>query len=240
MSASQNPSFATTRWSLVVSAGQRASAESEQALAELCQRYWYPLYAYVRRRVGDAEQARDLAQEFFVRLLEKNVLAAAQPERGRFRAFLLTACRHFLANERARDGALKRGGGRTPLRLDFAQGDSRYHLEPADRWTPERLYERQWTLTLLERVLDGLRAEQHAEGKGETFERLKTFLAGTPPGASQAEAAHSVGLTEGAFKVALYRLRRRYRDLVRAEVAQTLDAGADVDEEIRAMFQGLA
>jgi RNA polymerase sigma-70 factor (ECF subfamily) len=225
---------------MVISAGQRASAESEQALADLCRRYWYPIYAYVRRRVANVEEARDLTQEFFARLLEKNLIGAAQPERGRFRSFLLTACQNFLANEWDRARALKRGGGHTPLSLDFAQADSRYHREPADQRTPERLYEQQWTLTLLDRVLDRLRAEHIEAGKRSNFELLKPFLAGTPPGTSQEKAAGSVGMTEGAFKVALHRLRGRYRDLLREEVAQTLDAAENVDDEIRALLRSLA
>jgi RNA polymerase sigma factor (sigma-70 family) len=233
-------SFATTRWSIVLSAGQRVSPAAQQALAELCQRYWYPLYAYVRRRVAHAEEAQDFTQEFFARLLEKNVLAAAHPERGRFRSFLLTACQNFLANEWQRGQALKRGGGRIPLSLDFAAGDSRYHREPVHRWTPQRLYERQWTLALLERVLDRLRAEHAHAGKQSLFEQLKPFLAGTPPGTSQAQAARSIGMTEGAFKVALHRLRGRYRELLRDEAAQTLDDGGDIDDELRALFDTLA
>jgi RNA polymerase sigma-70 factor (ECF subfamily) len=238
--SSRDASFATTRWSVVLAAGRRSSADADQALAELCHGYWVPLYAYVRRRVGSAEEARDLTQEFFARLLEKNVLAAARPQRGRFRSFLLTACQHFLTNEWGRARAQKRGGGRPVLPLDFDRGDSRYSLEPADRWTPERLYERQWALTLLDHVLDRLRADQIQAGQAERFERLKPFLAGTPPGTSQAEAAQTAGLSEGAFKVALHRLRRRYRDLLREEVAQTLDAGEDVEEEIRALLHSLS
>ena len=239
MSAADNPSFATTRWSIVLSAGQRASAESEQALAELCGRYWYPLYAYVRRHVANAEDARDLTQEFFARLLEKNLLAHAHPARGRFRSFLLTVCRNFLVNAWQRGRAQKRGGDRPILSLDYAGAESRYQREPADPWTPERLYDRQWALTLLERVLDRLRAENIAAGKGDRFEQIKPFLAGMPPDVAQADAARSIGLSEGAFKVALHRLRGRYRELLREEVAQTLEDGADVDGEIRELFHSL-
>jgi len=239
MSAPDNPSFATTRWSIVLSAGQRASAESDDALAELCGRYWYPLYAYVRRHVANAEEARDLTQEFFARLLEKNLLAYADPARGRFRSFLLTASRNFLVNEWQRGRAQKRGGGKPTLSLDYAGAESRYQREPGDPWTAERLYDRQWALTLLERVLENLRAEHVAAGKGERFEHLKPFLAGMPPHVLQADAARSAGLSEGAFKVALCRLRDRYRELLREEVAQTLDEGADVGDEIRTLFCSL-
>jgi RNA polymerase sigma-70 factor (ECF subfamily) len=238
--APQDSSFATTRWSIVLSAGQRASPESQQALAELCQRYWYPLYAYVRRHIRQAEDAQDLTQEFFARLLDKNAVAAADPERGRFRTFLLTACRNFLTNEWQRGRRAKRGGGRPVMSLDFAVGESRFGREPADPRTPERLFDRQWALTLLDRVLDRLRAEHIASGRQTAFEQLKQFLAGTPADSNQAGAAHVLGLSEGAFKVALHRLRARYRDLLRDEVAHTLDAGADVDAEIQTLFQILA
>jgi RNA polymerase sigma-70 factor (ECF subfamily) len=240
MPLSHGSSFATTRWSIVLSAGQRASAESEQALADLCQRYWYPLYAYLRRHVPQAEEAQDLTQEFFARLLEKNMLAAADPERGRFRYFLLTACKNFLANERQRGRAQKRGGGKTVFSLDFAGGESRFRREPADRWTPERLFDRQWAIALLDRVLERLRAEHVQAGKDTTFNQLKQFLAGTPAGTSQAEAARSIGLSEGAFKVALHRLRAQYRQLLREEVAQTLDDGEDADAEIRSLLDSMA
>jgi RNA polymerase sigma-70 factor (ECF subfamily) len=222
---------------MVLAAGQRGSDASAQALAELCGRYWYPLYGYVRRRVGNPEEARDLTQEFFARLLEKDVLATADPHRGRFRAFLLTACKNFITNEWERARTQKRGGGRIRLSLDAVLDAC--HFEPVDAWTAERLYDRQWTLTLLEQVLDRLRAEHVESGKGEIFEQLKPFLAGTPPGTAQAAAARALGLTEGAFKTALHRLRRRYRDLLRTEVAHTVDADANVDDEIRALLHAL-
>ncbi len=237
-SADPPRSFATTRWSLVLAAGQRCSPEGEQALADLCRRYWYPLYAFVRRRVGDEHQARDLTQEFFARLLEKNLLAAAEPERGRFRAFLLTTARNFLVNEWEKSQAAKRGGGWTALPLDFAWGETRYQREPADPWTAEKLYERQWTLLLLEQVCARLRAHYEAEGKGELFERLKGYLVGEA-GPSYAEVGQALGMREGAVKVAVHRLRERYRELVRAEVAQTVADEGDIDEEIRALFRSL-
>ncbi len=235
-----SPKFATTQWSVVLAARARGSEPAERALAELCHRYWYPLYAYVRRRVGNAEEARDLTQEFFVRLLERNLVAAAEPTRGRFRTFLLSSCQNFLVNEWHRARAARRGGGRPALPLDFADGDSRYDRVPVDDATPEWLYERQWVLTLLDRVLERLRADHASRGQERTFERLKPFLAGTPPGTSQMEAARSAGMTAGAFKVALHRLRQRYRDLLWDEVAQTLDPGEDVGAEIQALLRSLA
>ena len=227
--------FASTHWSLIVAAGQRASPESDRALAELCERYWLPLYAYVRRRVPHEEDARDLTQEFFARLLGKNVLAAADPDRGRFRAFLLTSCKHFLAHEWEKARAQKRGGGRRTLPLDFQSGDSRLSFEPADPWTPERHYHRQWAVTLLEQVLAKLRAE-HAGAV--PFDRLKPFLTGSAE-MSYATAAAEWGMTEGALKVAVHRLRKRYRELLRQEVADTLAEGEDVEGEIRELFEAL-
>jgi RNA polymerase sigma factor (sigma-70 family) len=231
--------FATTRWSLVLSAGQRSSPESDDALAELCRRYWYPLYAYIRRRLGDVHEARDLTQEFFARLLEKNTLALAQPQRGRFRSYLLTCCKNFLTNEADKARAQKRGGGRAVLAFDFEASDSRYHREPGHIETPERAFERQWALTLLEQVLAALRREHETAGKTALFEQLKPFLAGAGSGVSYADAARVLDMSEGAFKVAVHRLRRRYRELLRDAVAETLSEGESVDGEIRALFQSL-
>jgi RNA polymerase sigma-70 factor (ECF subfamily) len=240
MEPPQHASFATTRWSMVLAAGQGATPESDRALAELCQHYWYPIYAYVRRRVENRDDAHDQTQEFFARLLEKGLLARAEPTRGRFRAFLLTACRNFLANAWDHGRALKRGGGRALLSLDWNAADNRYAIEPADRWTPDRLFERQWALTLLEHALSRLRSAQVAAGKGAAFARLKPFLAGTPRGTSQAEAARALGMSEGAFKVALHRLRGQYRDLLREEVAQTVPVDTEIDEEIQALLAALS
>lgn len=176
--------FATTHWSLVLAAGRRSSPDSNEALSELCRTYWYPLYVYVRRRVPHADEAQDLTQEFFTRLLEKNYLSAATPTRGRFRAFLLTAVQHFLANEWDKARAQKRGGGQVVISLDFRSGESRYSVEPADGSTPERLYERQWVLTLLDHVLARLGEELALAGKSRDFQQLKVFITseGTPGG----------------------------------------------------------
>src|SRR5205807_2392845 len=205
--------FATAHWSLVLAAGRRSLPASDDALATLCRVYWYPLYAYARRRLGDIHQAQDFTQDFFARLLEKNILAIAQPERGRFRGFLLTAFKNFLTNEAEKAHAQKRGAGRTILPLDFQSGDSRYNLEPTDAWTPERLFERQWALTLLEQVLAALRSEFVADGKETLFDALKECLTGEP-GVSYALLGGQLGISEGAVKVAAHRLRGRYRDLL--------------------------
>ena len=228
--------FATTRWSLVLGAVGQHGVDSRSALETLCQAYWYPIYAYIRRRVADAHDAQDLTQSFFERLLEKGTIAAADPDRGRFRAFLLTACQRFLINEWERARAAKRGGGRPQVSLDFGLGESRYAVEAVDSLTPERLYEQQWAVTLLGRVLDELRAEYAGKGKESQFERLKEFLSGASREREYSAAAAELGMTEAAIRVAAHRLRARYRELLRAEIAQTLENPEDVDDEIRSLF----
>jgi RNA polymerase sigma factor (sigma-70 family) len=230
--------FQTTRWSLVAAAQRGDALLARQALGELYQIYWYPLYAYIRRRGHGPDAAQDLAQEFFARLLEMDGLAAVDRGRGRFRSFLLTACQHFLSNERDRARALKRGGARTILSLDFGAADSRYRREPADPATPERLFERHWALALLDAVLGRLRAEYKAADKAPVFEALNVYLTGDS-GRPYSEAARDLGMAEGAVKVAVHRLRSRYRALLREEIGQTLDDPSAVDDEIRALFRAL-
>jgi RNA polymerase sigma factor (sigma-70 family) len=231
--------FATTRWSLVAAAGQGRSPQSQEALATLCQVYWYPLYAYARRHLPSAHDAQDQTQAFFAELLEKDYLQAADPRRGKFRSFLLTAFKHFLSKERERAGAQKRGGGRVPLSLDFQDEDRRYHLEPADPSTPETVYERRWALALLEQALARLREEMTNSGKEKLFERLKGALEGEGPQESYARIAGELGLSEQAVKVAAYRLRRRYQELLRAEIAQTVASPEEVEDELRDLFAAL-
>lgn len=236
LSSEGSARFATTHWSLVLAAGRRSSPDASRALAELCQRYWYPLYLYVRRRVNHLHEARDLTQEFFARLLEKQALARADPERGRFRSFLLTALQHFLVNEWEKARAQKRGGGRVRLALDFDAKDAQASFEPAHDWTAERIYERQWALTLLDQVLGKLRREYADGNKLRLFDELKPFLAGESKRIRYADAARSLNLSEGAVRVAAHRLRKRYRELLREEVAQTVADDAEVEDEIRALF----
>jgi RNA polymerase sigma-70 factor (ECF subfamily) len=205
----------------------------------LCERYWYPLYAYVRRRGYDQHQAQDLTQSFFVRLLEKGTLAAASPERGRFRTFLLTVLKHFLANEWDREHAQKRGGDRQRLALDYAAGESRWSFEPADLLTPERAFERQWALTLLDAVVARLHEELVQAGKGKQFELLKETLLGDRAAGAYAAAAAELNLSEEAVRQAAHRLRKRFRELLRAEVAQTVAAPDEIDDEIRSLFAAL-
>jgi RNA polymerase sigma factor (sigma-70 family) len=231
--------FASTRWSLVLAAGRGDAPEAQSALAALCQIYWYPLYAYVRRSGHLADEARDLTQEFFARLLEKHYLRAADSERGRFRSFLLTALKRFLSKERHRTRAFKRGGGRSVLSLDFEQGESRFLLEPATDVTAETIYERRWALALLDRAMARLRDEFERAEKREDFERLKVFLTGEAAALSYRDVAAATGTTEGAVKVAVHRLRRRFRDIVLAEIAQTVSTPEDAEEELRHLFEAV-
>jgi RNA polymerase sigma factor (sigma-70 family) len=240
-SASARPTseFATTHWSLVLrAAGQREDPQVDRALASLCQRYWLPLYVFARRRVADAHEAQDLTQAFFARLLEQNGLASASPERGRFRSFLLASMKNFLANEWDRARAKKRGGGRGHLSLDWEAGESQLGLEPSHNLTPERLFDRQWTLTLLEHVISRLRAEFVTAGKEEQFDLLKGALVGDRS-QPYLEIAGALQMTDTAARQAAHRLRKRYRELLQDEVAQTVAKPDDVDEEIRRLFETL-
>lgn len=231
--------FQTTHWSLVLRASSRKDKDADAALAALCERYWYPLYVYVRRHMPDAVEAQDVTQEFFARLLEKNTLAAASPERGRFRSFLLTSIKNFLANQRERARARKRGGGVRRLSLDMDRGESRFRLEPVHNLTPERLFERQWVLTLLDLVMQRLQEEYRTPAKAEQLERLKGALTGDRDGLPYAALAAGLGMSEDAARQAANRLRKRYRELLREEVAQTLAEPENVDDEIRSLFEML-
>jgi RNA polymerase sigma-70 factor (ECF subfamily) len=228
--------FATTRWSLVAVAGRGTSDEARQALATLCEVYWYPLYAYARQRLSSAHDAQDQTQAFFAELLEKDYIQAADPGRGRFRSFLLTAFKHFLSKQRERDNAQKRGGGSRLLSLDFQRGERRFSLEPVDPATPETTYERRWALTILEQALARLRQEFVETGKARLFEALKGALEGEGPQECYARIGLELGLSESAVKVAVHRLRRRYQELLRAEIAQTVASSDDIDEELRDLF----
>lgn len=229
--------FATTHWSLVVSA-QGEPGRAQTALAALCQAYWYPLYAFVRRQGLSAPDAEDLTQEFFARLLAKGWLEAAAQDRGRFRSFLLAALKHFLANEWHRARAAKRGGGATPVALDALSAEARYLHEPPDAATPERLYDRRWALTLLDQVLTRLREEMAQAGRLEQFEALKFSLAGEK--CAYAEVARKLGCREGAVKVAVHRLRERYRALIRAAIAETVATPEEIEAELRHLFAALS
>ncbi len=231
--------FHTTHWSLVLAAGRREGADSDRALKELCEAYWYPLYAYARRQGLTAEGAQDSTQNFFLRLLEKDFLAAADPERGRFRSFLLTAFKRFLINEWRQERAAKRGGDRRRLSFDYSSGESRYALEPVEQITPERLYEREWVLTLLARVLAELRREFVDAGKETEFEALKGLLVGQSGDEPYAQVAVRLSSTPGAVKTAASRMRKRYRELLRNEIGRTVDDPAGIDAEIQYLFEVL-
>lgn len=218
-----------------MAAGRPGSPQAAVALEELCRTYWFPLYAYVRRRGQTREDAEDLTQAFFARLLEKGFLESADAERGSFRAFLLAALKRFLANEWDRSRTLKRGGGATPLPLDPQQADTQF-LAASNELPPDRAFDREWAVALLERVVIRLRVECVAEGRAAQFDRLKVFLTSVKSTSSHADAAAALGMEEGAVRVAVHRLRKRYRQLLRDEVAQTLAEGADVDAEMAALF----
>ena len=230
--------FLTTRWSLVRGA-RGSSADARAALEELCRIYWYPLYAYVRRGGTAPEDARDLVQGFFASFLALNSLERLGEEGGRFRSYLLGALRHHVANERERSQALKRGGGEVPLPLELDGAEERYAREPADATTPESLFERKWALAVLERVLARLAAEQAEKGRGAVFERLRPFLVASDAEEPLAEAARALGLSENAARVAVHRLRARYRDLLLTEVAQTVDRPQDVEDELGRLLASL-
>jgi RNA polymerase sigma-70 factor (ECF subfamily) len=227
--------FVTTRWTVVLDAGLKSSPQSDRALAELCETYWYPLYAYVRRRGQSREDAEDLTQAFFAKFLEKNYLAGLDADRGRFRAFLLAALKHFLANEWDKAGRQKRGGGATHLSLDWREADHRFDLVSADVASPDHLFDREWAMALLERVILRLSDECVSDGKAELFEQTKGFLMLDRDAVSYADAARELRVEEGAVRVAVHRLRRRYRELLRDEIRQTLSDPALVEEELRTL-----
>ncbi len=241
MPVPENPSpvFATTRWTLVLAAGDDVSPQGREALEQLCRSYWFPLYAYVRRRGNDADAAQDLVQGFFARLLERNDLAGLTRDGGKFRSFLLTALNHFLANEHERTQAQKRGGGRELLSLDDDSAEDRYQREPAHTESPDRLFERQWALALMEDALRRLAAEQAANDRADFFAALRPFLSREPEPGEYANLANRLGLAPGTLAVQVHRLRERYRQLVRAAVADTVDSPLEIDAEMRHLLAAL-
>jgi DNA-directed RNA polymerase specialized sigma24 family protein len=228
--------FATTSWTVVLAAGSQGSISADVALEELCRTYWYPLYAYVRHKGHSPEDAEDLTQAFFTRLLAKNYLAGLDSNRGKFRAFLLASLKHFLANEWDRSQRQKRGGGATLLSLDYQGADTRYHIDPPDNLSPDKLYDRAWALTLLERVINRLREENQAEGRAGQFEKLKSYLMAGTNDIPYAEAATTLAMSEGYLRVTVHRLRRRYRELLKQEIVQTLADPAQADEEMQSLM----
>ena len=245
VSNGHSPRFATTRWSLVLLAKDRPSSDSRAALADLCRAYWYPIYSLIRRRSRDAHEAQDLTQGFFTTLLEKNFLGQVDPARGRFRAFLLAAIKHFVANEWDKKRAQKRGGDRSIVSLnirsfDWNSGESRFAMEPAHGVTPERQFERQWALALLERVLQRLRDEYLEMEKLILFECLQPFLSLDRDAANYCDAAKQLGMTEATARVAAHRLRKRYRELLRSEIAQNVATPDEIEDELKYLFTTLS
>jgi RNA polymerase sigma-70 factor (ECF subfamily) len=228
--------FATTHWTVVLAAGRRHTPQSDGALEELCRTYWFPLYAYVRRRGHIKEDAEDLTQAFFARFLARNYLAGLSAERGRFRAFLLASLKHFLANEWKKSQRLKRGGGEKLLSLDWRTADTQFQVAATNEPSPDKAFDREWALALLAKVIERLRVECESDGKAKLFGQLKIFLTAGKGEQSHTEAAKRLGMDETAVRVAVHRLRKRYRILLRDEIAQTLADAADVDEEMRALF----
>jgi DNA-directed RNA polymerase specialized sigma24 family protein len=233
--------FATTRWSLIAQATAADSPEARSALEELCRAYWHPLYSFVRRGGRSPEDAQDLTQSFFARLLEHDYLARADHGRGRFRTFLLTSLRNFLADEHARATAAKRGGGRPILSLDVEEAEAGYLAAAmADDVTPEQLFERRWAFALIERSLVRLRGEYAARGRGEVFDRLQELLWGdATTTVSIADVSAELGQTENATRVAVHRLRERFGEVVRSEIAETVESPAEIQGELEHLFAAL-
>lgn len=225
--------FCTTHWSVVLAAGHSSVPGAQEALQMLCRTYWYPLYAFVRRQGQSPHDAQDLTQEFFARLLEKNYLRLADPDRGKFRTFLLGSLKNFLVNEWKQAGRLKRGGGVEFLSIDANVAENRFAAEPANESNPDAAYEQRWAVTLIEQVLATLRQEFNDADKIRLFEELSGFIWGDKSTASYAEIAGHLNLTEGTVKVAVHRLRQRFRELLRAEVAHTVARPEDIDDELR-------
>lgn len=223
----------------MLAAGVRSSPEGAVALEALCDSYWLPIYAFVRRQGHHRAEAQDLTQAFFVMLLQRDDLRNISPEKGRFRSFLLTALKHFLINEWQKARAQKRGGGRTVLSLDFDSAETQFSMQPAEAATPESVFNRQWALTLLERVQAALQTEMNQKGNGEQYDALKSHLVGDTDAGRYAETAEQLGTTEAAVKMAVSRLRKRYRTLLREEIAQTVSGEDEIDDEIRELFDAL-
>jgi RNA polymerase sigma factor (sigma-70 family) len=228
--------FPNTRWSVVLAIQEHGDGAAAEALSELCRIYWYPLYAFVRRRGKSPHEAEDLTQEFFARLFEKDSLESVRREKGKLRSFLLTVMKRFLANEYERANAQKRGGGKVPVPIDQDWAEERYHHEPADETTPEDHFERQWALTLLDNVLAQLRREFVAKEKAAQYEALKETLLGNPDHVPYAAIAERLGTTEGAVKTAVHRMRARYRELLHHEIERTVDSPEEINEEIQHLF----
>jgi RNA polymerase sigma-70 factor (ECF subfamily) len=231
--------FKTTRWSVVLAAGGGDRPAAREAMSTLCGIYWQPLYAFIRRRGSSPEEAQDLTQAFLAHVIEKESLRHVDPAKGKFRSFLLTSLKNFLSDQRSKESALKRGGGTAPLSLDAREAEERYSLEPAHEATPERIFERQWALAVIEQAMERLRERYSASGKEAHFEAMKIFLSGEKRPRSHAEIAERLGISPLAVKVAVHRLRQRFRDALREEIAQTVASQEEIDAELRALYSAL-
>lgn len=241
MSPDDSQAFHTTRWSRVLLAGgPQEENEAQAALEGLCRDYWYPLYAFARRRGLDVPDAQDATQGFFLHLLEAGTLKRAREERGRFRSFLLGSMQHYLNNEHRRGRTQKRGGGKAILSLDAMAAEERYSHEPGDPLTPELQFERNWALALIERVFRRLEEDYTKAGRSDLFERLRPFLAGEAPRPGYEGIARDLGMSAGAVGTAIFRMRRRYGELMREEIAETVASPAEVEEEIAHLMRALA
>jgi RNA polymerase sigma factor (sigma-70 family) len=231
--------FSTTEWSLVLAAGDSQAPDSCEALASLCRSYWYPVYAHVRHLGEPRDRAQDLTQGFFTHLLEDRTLSVATPDKGRFRSFLKVVLRYYLSHEWRRERTQKRGGGQPPLALDYLHGETEYKLEPVDDQTPEIAFEQRWARTLLARVFEQLRGQMEGATGRARFRRLEPLLTGQSDGRPHKQVAAELEMSESAVKVTLHRMRRRFGELLRKEVARTVNDPGEVDEEIRYLFDVL-
>jgi RNA polymerase sigma-70 factor (ECF subfamily) len=225
--------FATTHWSVVLAAKAGAASDGAAALERLCQTYWQPLYSYIRREGHDANEAQDLTQEFFARLLARDYLKSVRPQKGKFRSFLLAYLKNFLSEQRRRNGAQKRGGGCEIVSFNEPWGETGYLREPVDDLTPDQVFERRWAQTVLQSALDRLRREYDSRGKSAEFESLQDYLPHEEGGKSYAQLGADLGMTESAVKSALHRMRQRHREILREEIAHTVARPEEIDEELR-------
>jgi DNA-directed RNA polymerase specialized sigma24 family protein len=231
--------FPSTVWIRIEQAKDPAQPRSHEALTELCEAYWHPVYAFIRRKGNDPDRAADLTQGFFTLVLETRALATVSPEKGRFRSFLMAACSHYLSNQRAYNRALKRGGGRSLLSIDHLKAEDRLSREPFHEMTPERIFLRQWAWTLLDRTTARLHSEADAKGKAQLFNKIRPILLGREKGPTYAEISSALGLSEAVIKVTVHRYRNRYRELLRDEISRTVDDPAEIDQEISTLFEAL-
>jgi len=231
--------FHTTHWTVILTARDENATIGQDALASLCSTYWYPLYAFIRRQGSNPHEAQDFTQEFFRQFLERNALAYVRPTAGKFRSFLLACLKNFLAKQRERAGAQRRGGGCVVLPLDTGDAETRYLLEPADRLTPDAIFERRWAFALLERAMSELRRKHSSDDKRQQFEELQGFLPGGQGGCSRTELAAKRGVSVGAIDVAIHRLRQQFGVVLREQVAQTVSSEGEVEEELRYLISVL-